>query len=83
MELSNEHATPKYLVPFARAGTVFTILSTFDLQRYGKAMETQEIECCIRDYLVYQDIWEAALDEELVCWPGSGGIGQNPRSDVE
>ena len=32
-------------------------------------METQEIECCIRGYHVYQDIWEAAVDEELVCRP--------------
>ena len=45
------------------------ILSTIDLRRCGKAMETQEIECCIRGYHVYQDIWEAAVDEELVCRP--------------
>ena len=32
-------------------------------------METQEIECCIRGYHVYQDIWEAAVDEDLVCRP--------------
>ena len=45
------------------------ILSTIDFRRYGKAMETQEIECCIHGYHVYQDIWEAAVDEELVCRP--------------
>ena len=32
-------------------------------------METQEIECCIRGCHVYQDIWEAAVDEDLVCRP--------------
>ena len=34
-------------------------------------METrlQEIECCIRGYHVYLDIWEAAVDEELLCQP--------------
>lgn len=32
-------------------------------------MDTLEIECCIRGYHVYQDIWEAAIDEELVCRP--------------
>ena len=32
-------------------------------------METQEIKCCIRGYHVYQDIWEAAVDKELVCRP--------------
>ena len=42
---------------------------TIDLRRCGKAMETQEIECCIRGYHVYQDIWEAAVDEELVRRP--------------
>ena len=42
------------------------ILSTIYLQRCGKVMEIQEIEYCIRDYHVYQDIWEAPVDEELV-----------------
>ena len=32
-------------------------------------MDTLEIECCIRGYHVYQDVWEAAIDEELVCRP--------------
>ena len=32
-------------------------------------MDTKEIECCIRGYHVYRDIWEAAVDEELVCRP--------------
>ena len=32
-------------------------------------METHEIECCTRGYHVYQDVWEAAVDEELVCRP--------------
>ena len=32
-------------------------------------METHEIECCIRGYHIYQDVWEAAVDKELVCWP--------------
>ena len=34
-------------------------------------METQEIECCIRGYHVYQDIWEAAVAarHSLQRWP--------------
>ena len=32
-------------------------------------MDTKEIECYIRGYHVYRDIWEAAVDEELVCRP--------------
>jgi len=32
-------------------------------------MDTQEIECCIRGYHVYQEIWDAAVDEELICQP--------------
>ena len=30
---------------------------------------TQEIVCCIRGYHVYQEVWEAAIDEELICRP--------------
>ena len=30
---------------------------------------TQEIECCVRGYHVYQEVWEAAIDEELICRP--------------
>ena len=32
-------------------------------------MDTLEIECCICGYHVYQNVWEAAIDEELVCRP--------------
>ena len=32
-------------------------------------MDTLEIGCCIRGYHFYQDVWEAAIDEELVCRP--------------
>ena len=65
MELSNEHATPEYLVPYSHARDPQHNRSP----EVWKAMETQEIECCIRGYHVYQDIWEAAVDEELVCRP--------------
>ena len=34
-----------------------------------KDMDTQEIECCICSYHVYQEIWDAAVDEELTCQP--------------
>ena len=35
-------------------------------------MDTHEIECCIRGYHIYQEVWEAAIDEELVCRPERG-----------
>ena len=33
------------------------------------SVKDMEIECCIRGYHVYQEIWDAAVDEELICQP--------------
>ena len=30
-------------------------------------METYERECCVLDYHVYKDTWEAAISEQLEC----------------
>ena len=37
---------------------------TFTLHR---AMERFSIDSCVRDYHVYNDIWEASVGEELPC----------------
>ena len=34
--------------------------STYRMEEYGR-------DCCVRGYHVYQEIWEAAVGEVLVC----------------
>ena len=31
------------------------------------AVDTLERECCVRGYHVYEEIWEAAIGEQLDC----------------
>ena len=51
---------------------------TFSLHR---AMERFSIDSCVRGYLVYNDIWEASVGEELPCH-SEGGNPTDPYAVV-